>query len=145
MFWNWLSTMKTFLLLMILIQKHDPLIYTQVCTTNTWTFGYHWLEMTHWLFKKKEICVILTLWSLFKETLSLDMFPKIYVTSFGNFYLCLTHQYVLKYRCVKIGYEISICSVSQGNVKWVESINKKIAKWEKKFQARFKKCMKTAV
>ena len=37
------------------------------------------------------------LWSLLEETLSLDMSPKIYATPFRNFYLYLTHQYVLEY------------------------------------------------
>ena len=41
--------------------------------------------------------MVLMLWPLFEETLSLDMSPKIYVASFGNFYLYLTSQDVLEY------------------------------------------------
>lgn len=42
--------------------------------------------------EKKNICMIFILCPLFKETLSLEKSSKIYVPSFGNFYLYLIHQ-----------------------------------------------------
>ena len=41
--------------------------------------------------------MVLMLWSLFEEMLSLVMSPNIYAASFVNFYLCLTPQDVLEY------------------------------------------------
>ena len=96
---------------------------------------FHWSILENWSFnscsrgchKYMNICVPLTgdeslicrkkrkcIW--FEETLSLDMSPKIYVASFGNVYLRLTHHhYVLwvlskKINCsAEYGLEIPIC------------------------------------
>ena len=35
--------------------------------------------------------------TIFEETMLSGMYPNIYVASFGTFYLCLGHQYMLKY------------------------------------------------
>ena len=47
--------------------------------------------------KEKGNVFDLMLWRLFEETLSSDMSRKVYVSSFGNFFLCLTHQYMIKF------------------------------------------------
>ena len=47
--------------------------------------------------QKKEMCMILMLWSLFEERLSSKMSPKYMCPFLEIFFVFLTHQYVLEY------------------------------------------------
>ena len=69
--------------------------------------------------QKKEMCMILMLWSLFEERLSSKMSPKIYVASFGNF-LCLPNTSIrarvlskMVNRVVRNSLEIRVCLLSK--------------------------------
>ena len=93
-----------------LIINSENLSITVDSDSEKWSFnlyscGYH--EYTNiWapligdeslICQKKDMCMILMLWSLFEERLSSKMSPKYMCPLLEIFYVFLTHQYVLEY------------------------------------------------
>ena len=115
-----------------LIINSENLSITVGSDSEKWSFnlysrGYH--EYTNisalligdesLICQKKEMCMILMLWSLFEERLSSKMSPKIYAASFGNF-LCLPNTSIrarvlskMVNRVVRNGLEIPVCLLSK--------------------------------
>ena len=115
-----------------LIINSENLSITVDSDSEKWSFnlyscGYH--EYTNiWapligdeslICQKKDMCMILMLWSLFEERLSSKMSPKIYAASFGNF-LCLPNTSIrarvlskMVNRVVRNGLEIPVCLLSK--------------------------------